>query len=334
MANDDFAPKEYSRLKQKGFFEFVRGFLPFVANRQKEQKPLAGRIQSQLQRDAHRMLLQLQELKAILRKELDNHRDEQLWLSFEAVINPLLREYRLIERQLIHPSDETFKIQNVNSWIDRAKLWVSLCSKPTNREEMVQAVVAHTLQILDQMIDRDLKTLSDYKNHELQLLGLSEEAYSVVRHRLDQDLTPFVNGLLTLKQDIPIDMELGTLVTWKTHADEERNKLFNAALQMMDSIINKAIPFAPHEEEQEHLKDLIHRISLLENEMQVLQVQFQNSDLEDPLQKEMLVSALLFFEEQAHQIHHELRLTPELVERVQLLLQQFSQLRDDLSQSQ
>lgn len=299
---DDFVPKEFTYLtkpvgKQKGIFELVKGFLSFN-NHQQDQRTLVGRIHTQLKQDAHLMLLQLQTLQITLRKELDNHHDEQLWLSFEAVINPLLKEYRLLEQQLIQPTDgdqeHHNKIKNVNNWIDRAKLWVTLCAKPADRASVVQAVVEHTLNILDRLIDRDVKTLADYKEHELSLLGLGEEAYAVVMHRLDQDMTPHIQGLLRLKQERPKDAELATLVEWKMHADEQRSHLFNSALQIIDSIINTAIPFAPIEEEHEHLKDLIHRITYLENEAQVLQVQLDNSDLEDALQSQMSTRPSLF----------------------------------------
>ena len=334
---EGFIPKEVSHLigqdaKQKGVLGLIKGFLPFFGvSREQEQRSLVGRIHAQLQKDAHAMLIQLQTLKESLQKELDNEDDGQLWSSFEAVINPLLREYRLIERQLIQPTDgeqeNDNKIKNVNQWIDRAKLWVSLCSKPTDRCNMIQAVIDHTLHVLDMVIDRDLKTLDDYKEHELQLLGLGEEAYAVVRNRLDRDLAPYIDGLHQLKNQKPVDIELQTLVRWKVHADEERNHLFNAALQMIDNIVNAAIPFAPLEEEQEHLKDLIYRISYLENESQMLLSQLDNRDQGEFMQREMFETSLAFFEEEVHQIHHDLRLTPELIERVQGLIQQLVILR-------
>jgi hypothetical protein len=326
--SENEAPKEigrfHKRQENRSVFDMIREYLPFLRN-EKEQRSLVGRIHSQLQQDTHSMHQQLQTLKVTLRKELDNHHDGQLWISFESVINPLLREYRLIERQLSQPTDHS-KVQNVNSWIDRATLWVALCSKPTDRESMVQAVVTHTLEVLDRLIDRDLKTLADYKEQELKLLGLGEEAHSVVMQRLTHDLKPYVEDLELLKRKKPKDMQLATLVDWKAHADEQRSHLFNSALQMMDAIINSATPFAPLEEE-EHLKELIHRIIYLENELQVLQVQFDNSDLGEALQGEILQDALAFFEKEVHGVHHDLRLTPELLERVQVLIQQFAQLR-------
>ena len=252
MAGNEFVPKEFSHLvsrdeSQKGFFKLIKDFLPFFsAGRENEQRSLVGRIHAQLQSDAHAMQDQLKTLKETLRKQLDNDEDGQLWISFEAVINPLLREYCLIERQIIQPSDgdeeHQAKIQSVNQWIDRAKIWVSICSKPANRENMVQAVVEHALLVLDTILDRDLKTLSDYKEHELQQLGLGEQALAVVMNRLDQDLAPYIQGLLKIQHDKPKDIEIETLVRWKAQADEERTRLFNAALQTIDNIVNSATP--------------------------------------------------------------------------------------------
>lgn len=289
----------------------------FIPTREKEQRSLVGRIHAKLQKDAHAMLLQLQLLKETLRKELDQE-ETGLWSSFEAVINPLLREYRLIERQLIRPgegdAEHQTRLSNANQWIDRAKLWVSLCSKPADRQSMIEAVVGHTLQLQDQRIDRDLKTLLDYKEHEIQLLGLGEEAMAVVRNHLDQELTPFLQGLSLLKQERPKEIALASLMAWKSHADEERTQLFDLALQKIDAIVNRANPAASHDEEQEHLKELIHQINHLENEVQFLEIQLDRALLDH-------------FEEQVQQLHHDLRLTPELVERIQDLLKQLTHLR-------
>ncbi|MCE5318331.1 MAG: hypothetical protein LLG04_13355 [Parachlamydia sp.] len=334
----DFIPKDFIHLvgdeaRKKGVFDLIKGFLPFFgAARAKEQRSLVGRIHAQLRQDAHAMLLQLQTLKEDLRKQLDNHEDEQLWLSFEAVLNPLLREYHLIERQLNNPSEEQQKhehnIKCVNDWIDRAKIWVSVCSKPANRESMIQAVIDNTHHLLDAILDRDLKMLQDYKEHELKLLGLGEEAYAVVRNHLDRDLSPYIHGLLQIKRDKKRIFELHKLMEWKLQADEERSHLFNAALQKIDSIVNKAMPFAPLEDDQEHLKDLINRVSYLENESQVLLAQLDND--EKPV-LDTFKASITLFEEEVLQVHHDLRLTPELIDRVQCIIQELAILRGKLS---
>jgi len=333
----DFIPKDFIHLvgdeaRKKGVFDLIKGFLPFFgATRAKEQRSLVGRIHAQLKEDAHAMLLQLQTLKEDLRKQLDNYEDGQLWLSFEAVLNPLMREYHLIERQLNNPSEEKLQhehnVKCVNEWIDRAKIWVSVCSKPANRESMIQAVIDNTHLLLDTILDRDLKMIQDYKVHELQLLGLGEGAYAVVRNHLDRDLTPYIHGLQQLKRNKKRIFELQKLMQWKLQADEERSHLFNAALQKIDSIVNAAMPFTPLEEDQEHLKDLINRVSYLEDESQVLLAQLDNGEKPVP---DIFKASLTHFEEEVLQVHHDLRLTPELIERVQCIIQELANMRGKL----
>src|SRR5262249_29496136 len=146
-----------------------------------------------------------------------------------------------------------------------------------NRESMVQAVIEHTHRLLDTILDRDLKMIHDYKEHELQLLGLGDEACAVVRNRLDRDLAPIIHGLLQIKGNRKRIFELQTLMQWKVQTDEERSHLFNTALQKIDSVVNTAMPFTPLEEDQEHLKDLINRITYLENESQLMLAQLDNN---------------------------------------------------------
>lgn len=327
----DFIPKDFIHLvgdeaRKKGVFDLIKGFLPFFGAAREEQRSLTGRIHAQLKQDAEAMLLQLKTLKEDLRKQFDNEEDCHLWQSFEAVLNPLLREYHLIERQLNDPSDDKHehKVRYINDWIDRAKIWVLICSKPANRESMIQAVIEHTHRLLDTILDRDLKMIQDYKEHELQLLGLGEEACGVVRNRLDRDLSPIIHGLLQIKGNRKRIFELQTLMQWKLQTDEERSHLFNTALQKVDSIVNTAMPFTPLEEEQEHLKDLINRIIYLENESQLLLAQLDNNAEQS---QNMFQASLALFEEAVHQVHHDLRLTPELIERVQYLIQQLAILR-------
>lgn len=334
----DFIPKDFIHLvgdeaRRKGVFNLIKGFLPFFGAAREEQRSLAGRIHAQLKQNAHAMLLQLQILKEDLRQQLNNDGDEQLWQSFEAVLNPLLREYHLIERQLNNPSEEKQEqhVKCVNDWIDRAKIWVLICSKPANRESMVQAVIDNTHQLIDAILDRDLKTIHDYKEHELQLLGLGEEACAVVRNRLDRDLAPIIHGLLQVKGNKKRIIELPKLMQWKMQADEERSLLFNTALQKIDSIVNEAMPLAPLEEDQEHLKDLISRVTYLENESQLLLSQLDN--VGEKSSQNIFQASLALFEDEVHQVHHDLRLTPELIERVQCLITELAILRGRMKSS-
>lgn len=333
MSESDFVPDdelfEREETRRKSLFDLFKDFMPFFGIG-KEQKPLIGRIHNQLQKDANLTVMQLSSLKEELRQELlKNTEDEPLWLSFEAVITPLLRQYTLIEKQLqepLEPGEQSDTIRSVNDWIERAKMWVTLCSKPTDRISMIEAVVQNNLAFLDCRIDRDLKTVIDYKEHELLLLGLGEEALAIVRSRLDEDLARYIQGLLDLKKQKPADLELQTLSKWRAQTNEARSELFNAALQAIDTVVNAATP-TRHAEEQEHLKELIHRIAYLENETHVLVTQLDTRDLSQEVQRQMFESALNLFEDDAHLIHHDLRLTPDLIERIQLILQLLSFLR-------
>lgn len=331
MGMADFIPKDFihfagDEARNRGVFNLIKGFLPFFGAEREEQRSLAGRIHAQLKQDAEATLVQLKALKEDLRKQLDKDGDAQLWQSFEAVLNPLLREYRLIERQLNDPFDDKqeHKVKYINDWIDRAKIWVLICSKPPNRESMIQAVIEHAHRLLDTILDRDLKMIQDYKEHELQLLGLGEEACAVVRNRLDRDLAPIIHGLLQIKANRKRIFELQTLMEWKVKTDEERSHLFNTALQKIDSIVTTAMPYTPLDEDQEHLKDLINRIAYLENESQLLLAQLDN---DGEGSQEIFQASLALFEESVHQVHHDLRLTPEMIERVQHLIQQLALMR-------
>src|SRR5689334_22387276 len=115
MVEKDFVPEEEA---ESGIYNLFKTLLPFLSFRKSKNPSLIGRVHAQLQADAHRTLLNLHTLKEALSKELSSYHDRELWISFEAVINPLLREYRQIEKQLAHPLEDETKIENVTSWIE------------------------------------------------------------------------------------------------------------------------------------------------------------------------------------------------------------------------
>ena len=309
--------------KKSGVFDKVKLLFPFFIEKQPKTTGLVGRVHAELQKNAHAVLLQLKTLKDNLKQELDSV-DNQLWLSFEAVINPLIREFSQIEKKMdkadegIDQSLSAFK--RYEEWIRKAKAWVSLSANPDAKRKIIEAVIGHTLRVSDDLIDRDLKTLNDYKLHELYNLGLDFEEIKTSQARLDKDLQPHVEGLLNLKDKKPQDLQLHHLSAWKAKMDEDRAHYYHAALHAIDSIINEISPKTVHQPIHEYLREPHEKILALEEELPIFLGHLHRVDLKDPVKRQLLENQLAYLEDEAHKVNQDLRLTPDLVERVDIII--------------
>ena len=304
------------KLEKKRVFDQIKSFFPFFTEKVSKEATLVGRIHAQLQRDAHEMLNQLKNLKETLKKELEYHHESHLWSSFEAVVNPLMREYGQIEKKMMEKPEnivnDTSAIKSYSDWIVKAKLWVTLCSRPNDRDGIIKAVIVHTMQMSDEIIDRDLKTLHDYKYHELLNIGLDFEEIEATSKKLDQGLAPHLEALRALKHNKPADLQLDHLSKWKAIVDESRAKHYNAALHVIDAIITTVAPTPIQEEELEHLKEIFERVAYLEEEMPIFLGHLNRVDLADDVARQMLEGQLIFLEEEVHKLNRDLRLTLSL----------------------
>lgn len=320
--------KKTSKSETKGIFDKIKSLFPFAVKESREAK-LVGRIRHELQNDAWEILNKLKNLKETLKAELQGPLESHLWASVEAIVNPLLREYGQIEKKLMERTDSietnTTAIKNYNDWIIKAKLWVALCSRAGDRNGIIQAVVIHSKQVSDDIIDRDLKTLQDYKLHEVQNIGLNFQEIEAAAQQIDQAIAPHIEGLQSIKDKTPADLKLETLIEWKAEVDAARARHYESALHIIDGIIQKIAPSPIKEDELEHLKEIFERIAYLEEELPIFLGHLKRVNLKDDVTRQMLEGQLVFLEEETHKLNRDLRLTPELADRVALIIQELTQ---------
>lgn len=225
--------------EQSGLIDRIKALFPFLKKQETKDLSLRGRVNKDLQQNAHKLLHQLQ----ILRQEVKVkwHEDRSLWTSFEAVVRPLFREFAQLERKLDkkNSSPQHFKAvtKNYQEWLEKAKLWVAFAAHPHDKEGLAQAVVEHTQHLSDCMIDRDLQMLEEYMIHELQALGIAEESVVRVGRKIHQDISVHLQGLAALKQHQPQKWDLEELMEWKGRVNTERAMHYNEALHLIDATI-------------------------------------------------------------------------------------------------
>lgn len=314
-----FDKSKLTEIKKKSAFEKIKVIFPFFIEKKTNEAKLVGRVHAELQESAQSILTKLKDLKENIKNELD----EGLLNSFEAVINPLIREFTQIEKKIEIQSGDlkqtTSVLKSYADWISKAKAWVSLSSKPDKRK-IIAAVIERSLGISDELIDRDLKMLNDYKLHEVYNLGLDFEEIKAALSRLDIELQPHIDGLLKLKHKKPMDMELCHLSEWKARLDEDRAHYYHAGLYCIDFIIKEIAPHNFHDMDEEPLKEIYKKVNSLEEELPIFLGHLV--DLNDLVKRQLLESQLAYLEEEVHKVNQDLRLTPELVERVNYIIEE------------
>ncbi len=305
---------------KKSLFSKIKSLFPFLSQNTSPSN-LVGRIHTQIQQDAILTVEQLQKLKENLRSELEKEEDTALWSSVEAVINPLLREYDVIQKKIFqvvpyHEEKEANLIKSYNEWIEKAKLWVTVATRPNNKENIIKAVMAHTMQISDRIIDRDMQTLYEYTTHQLISLNKPHEELLLIKQHLEENLDTHLHALHNLKNSKPADLKLEHLQKWKSSIDDLRINHYEAALQIIDGIITTHTPIEKMMSEEEHLKDLYPIIDYLEKEIPVFCEEIKKVAWNDENLKKIFKDQYIYLEEQIYQLNQDLRLSQELTERV------------------
>lgn len=228
----------------------IISFLPFLSEKGESEKAeaLAGRIYVQMRQDGSHLAAQVKDLKASLTKELKKAGEFQLLHLFESVVDPVLHEYTHIEKKIngtqpVH--DRT--LDTYNNWIEKAKMWTAITTKPFNRDLLVTALLHHIISNSDTLIRRDVKAIQEYAIHELHQLGLSELTLTAVASLVDKEASPHIDALVQLVENKPMALTVENVDEWKRLLNERRAKHYNNALHSIDEIVESLAPPEPED---------------------------------------------------------------------------------------
>ena len=310
------------------FVDRIRSTFQKFQNKPSQDPQLIGRIQD-LQRTAFTVMQELEVIKNELKKEID----AETFSYVEEVIDPITREVSRLNKSLEQPGTVTYHAkayQRYSQWIEKAKLWIQICSKSKDREGVLKAIIRYTIDEFLEVIDRDLQVLNDYQEHMLDALAVDEEEKIALAQRLEVRLEPYIKGLNDLHQR-PKDLSLQEIAIWKSQVDKRREKYFDASLHAIDKIINQSMPDTSSDSEQEHLVDVLSQIVYLEHECPTLYDEIYLAKKLSQSQIDSLSSRLISLEQEVHQLNLDLRLTPDLIERLQTIAEMLDQAKTKLA---
>jgi len=164
-----------------------------------------------------------------IRSELLDGGDGEMLPMVGEVIDPLLRDVQRIQRGL--HKDEG--VEEYHEWIQKARLWVELYSKDSEKEKIKAAVAEHAILKTMERIDRDIHLIEDYVHQHLDLLELHPEEQSLKEHSIKKAVAPHIENLLALRVP-PVAPSLKTIDAWRKSLDKFRAKHFNSALRVIE----------------------------------------------------------------------------------------------------
>jgi|GEM_PF-2345335 len=296
-------------IKLKNLFKFNK---PKVEV--KEDGKLAGRI-----RELNKNAADVLQVLSVVREDLKNEVDDELYSFVQSVMNPMIRDVKRVQK-IVKNDGATYKqldaFTKYNEWIDKAKLWVQVCSTAKDKEAISKAVVKHTIDDFSALIERDLQLIDDYQEHLLDDVDISNNQKNLLKIEIQKCLVPRIKRLMTLKNH-PKGINLENLSNWKDNADKRRDRYFNAILQLIDGKINEINPSKRSlEEDHGALIGTLEQISYLEMEIPMLAAKF-NTDPIDLFEIEVSKQQLLALEDEIHDLYLDMRMPPSIIEKLQ-----------------
>lgn len=326
----------HARKKEKGikknildrFVHRIKGSFAFFQEKPPMKSQLTGRIQD-MQKAADTVLLELLAVKEDLKKSID----PEFFAFLEAVVDPLVKEVSKIKKTAVDQetvSRQAHTFKRYSQWIEKAKIWVQICSKK-DKEGIIRAVIKLTIQDFLEVIGRDLQVIEDYMEHMIENLAVNEEEKIALAQKIMLKVEPYIHSLKALRvkaEEIP----LSKISEWKAKVDKKRERYFEGALYAIDKIIDKANPSAAaSEEEHEHLVEVFSQIALLEEEIPEFLNEVEQIKEVDDFLKNKFDARLEEIKKGLHQLNLDLRLTPELIDRLQFLFEMTSRIKEKLN---
>lgn len=287
---------------------------------------LAGRIR-ELDKNLDGVLAELNQVKEELEKEVD----PDLFNLVNAVVDPLVKECNRLKNTNAAKVDGDF--QKYAQWIEKAKMWVELCSKRNEKEAIIEAVIDYNSEEFKGFIDRDLKLIQDYLNHFLDTIPDDKELGHTIRLHIEDKVVPHLIALQELKEKNYIG-DFSHLSKWRATVHHLREQHFSDALHAIDLLAQTLSPVT--EEEIEHPDhdevEIFHRIEKLEQKVAKLADQIPSLESADIDRKKYCETQFSLLENEAHQLNSDLRLSQPQIEHLQALMNRLATIRNKINQ--
>ncbi len=266
-------------------------------------------LAQEVQRNADEILAQLRAIKDDLKHSVDG----KLFTHVEDVVDPIAARIKSVTQRL---GTEKEHVEEFDQWMNKKvrPLVEAFGSRTDDKKIIEAAVLKHAIEVCTKQIDTDLKVINDDIQHKVINLLINEDEHKILEFHVYEALKPVLLEWEQLKIP-PKKLTLESLGKWKSGVDAKRTHYYHVAMEIIDSIVPET---GESEEVHESLLQNFKEIEELEESIPQLIYEIEEGELIN----HNLVRLQKHFDELEHrvlQLELDLRLTPELFERLQLI---------------
>lgn len=293
---------------------------------QLKKKPPSYEIQltQEVQRNAHEVLAELKAIKEDLRHSIDG----KLFTYVEDVVDPIAAKIKTVTQNIQHVE----QANAFDQWINKkVKPLMELLSSSNldDKSAISNAVMKHVVETNSKQIETDIRIIKCDQEHKLNGLGLDEGEKTIYLSKVEDALSGLIRQWRRLEEP-PKNLTLERLRTWKSSVDNKRNDYHHMALEIIDRIIPESME---PEEVHEHLVRNFQQIEELEVEIPSLieEISQEGLGLDNIFRFNKRLALLV---EKARDLELDLRLTPELEERLKVVKKKLKFISKELDKYQ
>lgn len=216
---------------ETGFFQIISKIKDcFIRTTNSESKSEVKIKVTKIEGDASDIVMRLINVKSILKAKLD----DKTYGYVVELIDPIAQDARKMSG-LVQKANQDQQLENVleryQKWMSKAKSLVRLEKHSGRSEHVVQVIVEHLLGNMNEVIDRDIRSLRNYRSQIA--VSFLENNNENDLHEIDNSLEYCICALRALKET-KINPGLEQFDTWKRWVNSRRAALFDIALHSMD----------------------------------------------------------------------------------------------------
>lgn len=252
---------------------------------------------------------QLEDLIKTLEKFSIGNASSKLLNNF--ILMPLIREGQCLNDKKI-TSLEISSLGNYITWIEKANRWIRLLQN--NDEQEIQKNVRFIIiQCVHKTIMKDMKLLKEYRDFQLETLRLSADENNMLLAKIGKETYLKLKGLNQLYLALSHSHSENEILLYKQKINEEREKVFESCLSIIDKNIEQEFPLHTINNVNEEIANIIDEIIKLENKV----LEIQETLKENKSLKRSDKSKINFLYQKAYSLSLDIRLTEEMFDRIE-----------------
>lgn len=313
------------KTKEESFFNRFFERIQSVFKKDNSQRRLSSDRISSIHVSTKKNLEKICELHEMLSEtEHEVHR-----FFDESVLTFLKKEGENLVRSLNAPNIHTqVKVfSSVSNWNRKTLEWLENFNT-LQADELVLEIAKFIEETTFDVINKDLQIIRDYSIQSLENTSFPEEGKRYLFEKIESEIGPLKRRLELLKELSRPEL-VKDFSSWKSEIDHKRQKYFDAALSVIDSLVEDISPSSRSSEEHEHLLTVVQEVNAIDHALGEIAQKIHSNDIVEDEKNELLEQLGALYEE-AHGLSIDFRVPQNMFDRLQIILGDIEKIKDFL----